>query len=83
MRQILILILFSLVAFAPSVYGGFWDSAVEKVREVTGPKEAVKTDVKQDGLTDQEILSGLREALDLGVQRAVERASASRMLPEP
>jgi hypothetical protein len=77
MRQILILILFSLVAFAPSVYGGFWDSAVEKVREVTGPKEAVKTDVKQDGLTDQEILSGLREALDLGVQRAVERASAS------
>ena len=48
MRQILILILFSLLAFVPSVYGGFWDSAVEKVREVTGPKEAVKTAGKAD-----------------------------------
>ena len=41
MRQILIL--FSLMAFAPSVYGGFWDSALETVRDVTGPKEAGKT----------------------------------------
>jgi hypothetical protein len=77
MRQILILILFSLVAFIPSVYGGFWDSAVDKVREVTGPKEAVKNAGKADELNDQEILSGLREALNLGVQRAVEKASAS------
>ena len=79
MRQILILILFSLVAFVPPVYGGFWDSAVEKVREVTGPKEAVKTADKADELTDQEILSGLRGALNLGVQRAVEKASGEAL----
>jgi len=77
MRQILILILFSLRAFATSVYGGFWDSALETVKDVTGPKDAGKTVGEQNGLTDQEILTGLREALNLGVQRAVERASAS------
>ena len=77
MRQILILILFSLMAFAPSVYAGFWDSALETVKDVTGPKEAGKAVGQQDGLTDQEILTGLREALNLGVQRAVKKASAS------
>ena len=62
MRQILILILFGLVAFATSVYGGFWDSALETVKDVTGPKEAGEAVGEQNGLTDQEILTGLREA---------------------
>lgn len=77
MRQILILILFGIMASAPSVYAGFWDSTLETIRDITAPKEAEKSVGKQDGLTDQEILTGLREALDLGMQRAVERASAS------
>jgi hypothetical protein len=71
----MVFILFSLTALAPSVYGGFWDSALETVKDITGSEEAGKAVGRQDGLTDQDILTGLREALNLGVQRSVERAS--------
>ena len=76
MKQILILILFAIMVSASSLYAGFWNSTLETVRDIAAPKEAEKTVAKQDGLTNQEILTGLRETLDLGVQRAVKRASA-------
>lgn len=76
MRRIIVPVFFSLMALSPPVYGGFLDSAVETVKDVTGSEEAGKAVRQQDGLTDQDILTGLREALNLGVQRSVEKASA-------
>jgi len=54
-------------------YAGIWDQvtkSVETVRQAAGPAE-------ESGLSDNEIASGLKDALRLGAERAVDKASAA------
>ncbi len=54
--------------------GGFWDQALDIYKKASSapPQE---TGAANYGLTNQELISGFKEALDLGVKRAVELAS--------
>jgi hypothetical protein len=65
-----LLAIFSLIViFAVPAYAGFWDDMKKEL------KEAVEEETGGKGLSEETVIAGLREALDVGTRKAVKKVS--------
>jgi len=55
---------------ASPAYAGFWDDVKKEL------KETVKEQKGGDGLSEEKVIAGLKEALDVGTKKAVEKVSS-------